>query len=78
MIQLGWCGISHFATPIGSATAARQELHSTDVNRLDPVIRRDEWTNHLDKLNKEWERTRLRHRRPPIIRRRDNTAYYDH
>jgi hypothetical protein len=53
MIQLGWCGISHFATPIGSATAARQELHSTDANGLDPVIRRDERTNHLDKLNME-------------------------
>jgi hypothetical protein len=78
MIQLGQCGISYFATPVGSATEARQELHSTDVNRLDPVIRRDERTNHLDKLNKEWERTRLRHRRPPIIRRRDNAAHYDH
>lgn len=53
MIQLGGCGISHFATPIGSATAARQEFHSTDVNRLDPVIRRDERTNHLDRLNME-------------------------
>jgi hypothetical protein len=53
MIQLGWRGISHFATPIGSATAARQELHSTDANGLDPVIRRDERTNHLDKLNME-------------------------
>jgi hypothetical protein len=53
MIQLGWCGISHFATPIGSATAARQELHSADAIGLDPVIRRDELTNHLDKLNME-------------------------
>ena len=53
MIHLGQYGISHFATPVGSATAARQELHSTDVNGLDPVIRRDERTNHLDKLNME-------------------------
>ena len=78
MIHLGQYGISHFATPVGSATAARQELHSTDVNGLDPVIRRDERTNRLDKLNKEGEETRLGHRRPPIIRRRDNTAHYDH
>jgi hypothetical protein len=56
MIQLGWCGISHFATPIGSATAARQEFHSTDADGLDPVIRTDERTNHLDKLNMEGER----------------------
>ena len=78
MIQLGQCGISLFATPVGSATAARQELHSTDVNGLDPVIRRDERNNRLDKLNKEGEETRLWHRRPPIIRRRDKAAYDDH
>jgi len=78
MIQLGQCGISHFASPVGSATAAKQELHSTDANGLEPVIRRDERTNHLDKLNKEGEETRLRHRRPPIIRRRDNAAHHDH
>jgi hypothetical protein len=35
----------------------KQALHSTDVNRLDPVIRRDERTNHLDKLNMGGEGT---------------------
>ena len=39
-----------------------KELHSTNVNGLEPVIRRDERTNHLDKLNMEGQDTRLGHR----------------
>src|SRR5207244_8091407 len=41
------------------------------------VRRRDERAKLLDKLNMEGDGMRLRHRRPPIIRGRDNAAHYD-
>src|SRR5436190_24282289 len=41
------------------------------------LIRRDERTNHLDKLNMEGERNETGHRRPPIIRWRDRATQHD-
>jgi hypothetical protein len=75
--RLGYCGISHFTPPIGPATAGKTRIESSDVSGIKPVIRRDGRTNHLDKLNMEDEGMRLGHRRPPIIRRRDNAAHDD-
>ena len=45
---------------------------STDIGGFKPVIPRDRRNNHLDELNMEGDGMRLRHRRPPAIRRRDN------
>jgi len=60
MTRLGWCGDSDKATPF--------HRHW----RVKPVIPRDRRDNHLDELNMEGDGMRLRHRRSPAIRRRDN------
>ena len=67
----------HLAAPIDRAAAGKQEPDTAGVNGVDPAIRRDERTKHLDKLNVERTGMRLRHRRLSIIRRRDNAAHND-
>ena len=76
MIRWGWCHISHLKTLIGVDRRKRQH-YSIHFGRPAPGIRRDKRINHLDKLNIEGKGMTLRHRRPMIIRRRDDAVHCD-
>lgn len=55
-----------------SGDRAKTTIPSHRNGSFEPVIPRDKAINHLDKLNMGRDGTRVRHRRPPVIRRHDN------
>jgi len=73
----------HLSEATGSVRATADKTgtpyhrHTTDAIGFGPDIRRDERTNHLDKLNIGGAGMRLGYRRLSIIRRRDNASHYD-